>query len=294
MELVGRATSTERRAHRRRRDAAPADALLRRPVRRPHRARALRRPPLPSVKGLTRDGVLTDADPLEAEVKRAMIAHAEEAFLLIDDSKLQARGLNADRPRRDLAGVFADAAKRRSCATLAPPAWTSALERGAGMNADAGPIVALRDVVEVLRRRARAARRQPRAAPRRGARRSSARTAPASRRSSGCSAGVDAAATRASVLVDGEPVDFHGPADARDAGIAVIYQEPTLFPDLSVAENVFMGRQPLGERRVGSTAARCTARSRGCSTGWASGSTPTGRCAGSRSPTSRSSRSPRR
>ncbi|MER8001400.1 sugar ABC transporter ATP-binding protein [Streptomyces sp. NPDC095613] len=46
------------------------------------------------------------------------------------------------------------------------------------------------------------------------------------------------------VLVDGEPVVFHGPADARDAGIAVIYQEPTLFPDLSIAENIFMGRQP--------------------------------------------------
>jgi len=39
---------------------------------------------------------------------------------------------------------------------------------------------------------------------------------------------------------------FHSPADARDAGIAIIYQEPTLFPDLSVAENVLMGRQPRG------------------------------------------------
>ncbi|MET8942734.1 sugar ABC transporter ATP-binding protein [Streptomyces sp. NPDC004542] len=46
------------------------------------------------------------------------------------------------------------------------------------------------------------------------------------------------------VLLDGAPVEFHGPADARDAGIAVIYQEPTLFPDLSIAENIFMGRQP--------------------------------------------------
>ncbi|KIF71702.1 D-ribose transporter ATP-binding protein [Streptomyces sp. AcH 505] len=46
------------------------------------------------------------------------------------------------------------------------------------------------------------------------------------------------------VLLDGRPVVFHGPADARDAGIAVIYQEPTLFPDLSIAENIFMGRQP--------------------------------------------------
>jgi rhamnose transport system ATP-binding protein len=46
------------------------------------------------------------------------------------------------------------------------------------------------------------------------------------------------------VLLDGRPVAWHGPADARDAGVAVIYQEPTLFPDLSVAENIFMGRQP--------------------------------------------------
>src|SRR3954453_17414402 len=51
------------------------------------------------------------------------------------------------------------------------------------------------------------------------------------------------------VLVDDEPVDFHGPADARDAGVAVIYQEPTLFPDLAVAENVMMGRHPLGAMR---------------------------------------------
>ena len=47
------------------------------------------------------------------------------------------------------------------------------------------------------------------------------------------------------LLIDGQPVTLHGPADAQRAGIAVIYQEPTLFPDLSVAENIFMGRQPL-------------------------------------------------
>ncbi|MEU5990455.1 sugar ABC transporter ATP-binding protein [Spirillospora sp. NPDC047418] len=46
------------------------------------------------------------------------------------------------------------------------------------------------------------------------------------------------------VRVDGEPAVFGGPADAQAAGVAVIYQEPTLFPDLSVAENIFMGRQP--------------------------------------------------
>jgi rhamnose transport system ATP-binding protein len=47
------------------------------------------------------------------------------------------------------------------------------------------------------------------------------------------------------MLIDGAPVTLHSPAAARDAGIAVIYQEPTLFPDLTVAENIFMGRQPL-------------------------------------------------
>jgi rhamnose transport system ATP-binding protein len=49
--------------------------------------------------------------------------------------------------------------------------------------------------------------------------------------------------------VNGEDVDFAGPADAKAAGIAVIYQEPTLFPDLSVAENIAMGNQPLTKLR---------------------------------------------
>ncbi len=46
------------------------------------------------------------------------------------------------------------------------------------------------------------------------------------------------------VLLDGEPVEFGNPADAQRAGVAVIYQEPTMFPDLSVAENIFIGRRP--------------------------------------------------
>jgi rhamnose transport system ATP-binding protein len=45
--------------------------------------------------------------------------------------------------------------------------------------------------------------------------------------------------------IDGQPVVLAGPLDARQAGISIIYQEPTLFPDLTVAENIFMGRQPL-------------------------------------------------
>jgi DeoR/GlpR family transcriptional regulator of sugar metabolism len=71
-----------------------------------------------SVKGVTRDGALTDADPLEADVKAAMIAHAHEAFLLIDDSKLQARGLNAVGRVADLAGVFTHGVRGRALAAL--------------------------------------------------------------------------------------------------------------------------------------------------------------------------------
>lgn len=44
----------------------------------------------------------------------------------------------------------------------------------------------------------------------------------------------------------GEDVDFTSTAQSKAAGIAVIYQEPTLFPDLTVTENIFMGRQPVG------------------------------------------------
>jgi rhamnose transport system ATP-binding protein len=47
------------------------------------------------------------------------------------------------------------------------------------------------------------------------------------------------------IEINGQPVMLNNPAAAQAAGIAVIYQEPTLFPDLSVAENIFMGRQPL-------------------------------------------------
>ena len=47
------------------------------------------------------------------------------------------------------------------------------------------------------------------------------------------------------LLVNGVEVALGGPAAAIAAGIAVIYQEPTLFPDLTVVENIFIGRQPL-------------------------------------------------
>lgn len=47
----------------------------------------------------------------------------------------------------------------------------------------------------------------------------------------------------------GEAVDFGSTAESKQSGVAVIYQEPTLFPDLSVTENIFMGRQLLARGR---------------------------------------------
>jgi len=51
------------------------------------------------------------------------------------------------------------------------------------------------------------------------------------------------------ILVDGRATVIHGPAHSRSLGIAVVHQEPSLFPDLSVAENVFIGRAPKGRMR---------------------------------------------
>jgi rhamnose transport system ATP-binding protein len=42
----------------------------------------------------------------------------------------------------------------------------------------------------------------------------------------------------------GQTVSFADPRQSRERGIAAIYQEPSLFPDLDIAENIFVGRQP--------------------------------------------------
>ena len=42
----------------------------------------------------------------------------------------------------------------------------------------------------------------------------------------------------------GKPVTLHSPRQAQDLGIAIIYQEFNLMPNLSVEENVFVGREP--------------------------------------------------
>jgi rhamnose transport system ATP-binding protein len=48
------------------------------------------------------------------------------------------------------------------------------------------------------------------------------------------------------LLVEGEPQKVASPQEAHRLGIVAMYQEPTVFPDLTVAENVFAGRHPRG------------------------------------------------
>src|SRR5262245_17435214 len=62
------------------------------------------------------------------------------------------------------------------------------------------------------------------------------------------------------VLLDGAEAIFETTAQSQAAGIAIIFQEPTLFPDLSVTENIFVGCQPLLRgRRIDARGMRRTA-----------------------------------
>jgi len=49
---------------------------------------------------------------------------------------------------------------------------------------------------------------------------------------------------RGQILLDGQPVEIRDPHHALQLGIATIYQELNLVPTLSVAENIFLGREP--------------------------------------------------
>ncbi len=45
------------------------------------------------------------------------------------------------------------------------------------------------------------------------------------------------------MALDGKEVKFDGPRDASKAGIAIVYQEPSYFPELSVLENFYLGEE---------------------------------------------------
>jgi ABC-type sugar transport system ATPase subunit len=50
--------------------------------------------------------------------------------------------------------------------------------------------------------------------------------------------------TEGELQISGEKVAFHGPGYAQSLGVAMVYQEFALAPHLSVAENLFLGREP--------------------------------------------------
>ena len=61
-------------------------------------------------------------------------------------------------------------------------------------------------------------------------------------------------------FLDGQPVAVTGPKHAQELGISIIHQEFNLMPDLTVAQNIFIGREPrtggflLGERALNARA----------------------------------------
>lgn len=46
-----------------------------------------------------------------------------------------------------------------------------------------------------------------------------------------------------SILLDGKPIKFNSPQQAREAGIETVYQNLALSPALSIADNMFLGRE---------------------------------------------------
>ena len=75
------------------------------------------------------------------------------------------------------------------------------------------------------------------------------------------------------ILIDGEPRRLHSAFDAQTYAVAAIYQEPMVFPDLTVAENIFIGHRDRGRvvdrRRMRERRRRSSAAS---TCGWTSAS----------------------
>ena len=47
------------------------------------------------------------------------------------------------------------------------------------------------------------------------------------------------------VWLDGEPLQVRNPKEAQERGLSIIHQEFNLMPHLTVAQNIFLGREPL-------------------------------------------------
>src|SRR5690606_32617772 len=56
--------------------------------------------------------------------------------------------------------------------------------------------------------------------------------------------------TSGQILLDGKPIVFSSTTDARNHGISIIHHELSLAPNLSVRDNIFMGREIIGPMGV--------------------------------------------
>lgn len=68
--------------------------------------------------------------------------------------------------------------------------------------------------------------------------------------------------TQGQIFRTGAPIVLRSPVEARLAGIATVFQEFSLVPELTVAENIFLGRAPLkktaGTRRLANRRSSCS------------------------------------
>lgn len=61
-------------------------------------------------------------------------------------------------------------------------------------------------------------------------------------------AGAHLADPGGEIKINGKPVTIDGPLSAKASGVAIIYQELALSPNLTVAENIYLGREPSNAR----------------------------------------------
>jgi erythritol transport system ATP-binding protein len=64
--------------------------------------------------------------------------------------------------------------------------------------------------------------------------------------------------TAGALALDGQPVELRSPREAADRGVVIIHQELSLFPNMSVADNVFMARERVRRGMVDDRAQRET------------------------------------
>ena len=51
------------------------------------------------------------------------------------------------------------------------------------------------------------------------------------------------------IYFEGKKLTLNSPLDATSAGISIVYQEPNVFADMSVLENIFMGNEISSRKR---------------------------------------------